>query len=102
MINPPMDSDQSPFIAALPEKPEMRCLAFCGPKALLRLSGWEEQSMEEARSLALSWINANHGIEIFTIETTLTDHQAVVTVWYRSPFSADCRNELENQSASWE
>ncbi len=84
-----MDSEDPPFIAALPVKPEMRCVAFNGRSILMRMSGWDLQSMEEARALALKWINANHGIEIFTIETTLAEHYAVVTVWYRSPFSAD-------------
>lgn len=84
-----LDTEKPPFIAPLPEKPEMRCVAFGGDRKTVRMTGWEQESMKVSRALALKWINANHGIEIFTIETTLTDQHAVVTVWYRSPFSAD-------------
>jgi hypothetical protein len=97
-----MDTTNSPFIASLPEKPEMRCIAFNGKSNLMRFSGWEQQSMAEARVLALAWINTNHGIEIFTIETTLADNHAVITVWYRSPFSPDKKPNEQPQPTSWE
>ena len=83
-----MESQKSPFIAAPPSKPQMRCTAFNGKAVTMRIPGWEQRSMEDARALALKWINTNHGIEIFTIETVMTDHHAVVSIWYRSPFSA--------------
>ncbi len=97
-----MESETSPFIAALPKKPEMRCIAFDGKAATMRIPGWEKRSMEDARALALKWINSNHGIEIFTIETTMTDHHAVVSIWYRSPFSSGETKDSLAESAQWE
>ncbi len=97
-----MESQKSPFIAAPPSKPQMRCTAFNGKAVTMRIPGWEQRSMEDARALALKWINSNHGIEIFTIETIMTDHHAVVSVWYRSPFSAGATKSSLVEPTEWE
>ena len=84
-----MDAPQpSPFTKGLPIHPEMRCASFQGKASLMRLSGWEAESMADAQQQALAFINVNHGIEIVIIETTLAQSHAVVTIWYRSPFHA--------------
>lgn len=93
-----MQPEAYPFVAAPPKKPEMRCTAFSGKPVTMRVPGWEQRSMEEARALALDWINANYGIEIFTIETTMTDQQAVVSIWFRSPFTAGKSPDIPSES----
>lgn len=92
-----MSSDSSPFLAAkLPAKPEMNCATFAGKPYGIRLGGRDEASMADAREKALVWINENHGIEILTVETTLSEQHAIVSVWYRSHFSIDDPAEAES------